>query len=84
MFSESYDFLLNVFYFISPTHNVGAVGSLKRVRNAIAVARHVLENTQHTFLVGEDGELFQKSGKQSLASLVHKTNNFFFKLIQII
>ncbi|KAL4710307.1 hypothetical protein ACJJTC_011123 [Scirpophaga incertulas] len=35
------------------TMNVGAVGALRRVKNAISVARHVLENTKHSFLVGE-------------------------------
>jgi len=34
---------------------MGAVGSMKRIKNAIRVARHVLENTKHTLLVGEDG-----------------------------
>ena len=28
---------------------------MKRIKNAIQVARHVLENTKHTFVVGEDG-----------------------------
>ncbi|XP_059060098.1 N(4)-(Beta-N-acetylglucosaminyl)-L-asparaginase-like isoform X2 [Achroia grisella] len=35
------------------TMNVGAVGALRRVKSAISVARHVLENTKHSFLVGE-------------------------------
>ncbi|KAG6213643.1 hypothetical protein E4U50_001067 [Claviceps purpurea] len=35
------------------TLNVGAVGSLRRVKNAVAVARHVLEYTQHSLLVGD-------------------------------
>lgn len=33
--------------------NVGAVGALRRIKSAISVARHVLEHTQHSFLVGE-------------------------------
>ena len=28
---------------------------MKRIKNAIQVARLVLENTKHTFVVGEDG-----------------------------
>lgn len=36
---------------------MGAVGSMKRIKNAIQVARHVLENTKHTLLVGEDGNV---------------------------
>lgn len=35
------------------THAVGAVGCLRRVKNAIGVARKVLEHTGHTLLVGE-------------------------------
>lgn len=35
------------------TMNVGAVGALRRVKSAISVARHVLEHTEHSFLVGE-------------------------------
>lgn len=31
--------------------NIGAIGSMRNIRNAIGVARRVLENTQHTFLV---------------------------------
>lgn len=33
--------------------NVGAVAALRRVKNAISVARHVLEHTRHSMLVGE-------------------------------
>ena len=41
-----------------PTHEVGAVGCLKRVKKAISVARKVLERTQHTLLVGDDATRF--------------------------
>eukprot|EP01104_Vermistella_antarctica_P018478 TRINITY_DN6865_c0_g1_i1.p1 TRINITY_DN6865_c0_g1~~TRINITY_DN6865_c0_g1_i1.p1 ORF type:complete len:535 (+),score=79.66 TRINITY_DN6865_c0_g1_i1:190-1794(+) len=41
-----------------PTRNVGAVGGLKRIKNAISVARRVLDDTTHTFLVGDDARLF--------------------------
>lgn len=40
------------------THGVGAVGCLKRVKNAISVARTVLEQTTHTMLVGDDATVF--------------------------
>lgn len=33
--------------------NVGAVAGLRNIRDAVAVARHVMENTQHTLLVGD-------------------------------
>ncbi|XP_050678975.1 N(4)-(Beta-N-acetylglucosaminyl)-L-asparaginase-like [Leptidea sinapis] len=35
------------------TMNVGAVASLRRIKNAISVARHVLEHTKHSILVGD-------------------------------
>lgn len=35
------------------SHDVGAVGGLRRVKNAIGVARKVLEHTNHTLLVGD-------------------------------
>jgi len=35
------------------THDVGAVGGLKDIKNAIGVARYVMEYTTHTFLVGQ-------------------------------
>lgn len=40
--------------------NVGAVGGLRRIKHAIAVARHVLEHTKHSFLVGELATQFAK------------------------
>lgn len=40
------------------THNVGAVGCLKRVKRAISVARSVMEHTSETFLVGDDATQF--------------------------
>lgn len=38
--------------------NIGAIGSMRNVKNAISVARHVLENTQHTLLVGDGATKF--------------------------
>lgn len=35
------------------TMNVGAVGALRKIKSAISVARHVLDYTKHSFLVGE-------------------------------
>lgn len=37
-----------------PTHDVGAVGCLKRVKLAISVARKVMEETRHSLIVGDD------------------------------
>lgn len=33
--------------------NVGAVAAMRDIKQASAVARHVLENTEHTLLVGD-------------------------------
>lgn len=38
--------------------NIGAVGAMRDVKNAIGVARRVLENTEHTLLVGEGATQF--------------------------
>ena len=39
------------------TMDVGAVGGLREIKEAIAVARHVLQHTEHSLLVGELGKL---------------------------
>jgi len=41
-----------------PTHDIGGVGCLKRVKRAISVARKVMEETQHTLIVGDDATRF--------------------------
>ncbi|XP_039256265.2 LOW QUALITY PROTEIN: N(4)-(beta-N-acetylglucosaminyl)-L-asparaginase-like [Styela clava] len=40
------------------TMNVGAVGSLRRIKNAIGVARAVFDHTSHTLLVGDQATSF--------------------------
>lgn len=42
-----------VVMFYRMTMNMGAVAALRRVKNAISVARYVLEHTQHSLLVGD-------------------------------
>lgn len=42
-----------LFFIFRKTMNVGAVGALRGIKDAISVARHVLEHTKHSFLVGE-------------------------------
>lgn len=39
---------------------MGAVGGIRRVKDAIGVARHVLENTEHSILVGSLATNFAK------------------------
>lgn len=56
-----------------PTHDIGAVGCLKRVKKAISVARKVMEETQHTLIVGDDATRFAaRMGftEESLTSVV--------------
>ncbi|XP_062332170.1 N(4)-(beta-N-acetylglucosaminyl)-L-asparaginase isoform X1 [Osmerus eperlanus] len=40
------------------TMEVGAVADLRRIKNAIGVARAVMQHTEHTFLVGESASVF--------------------------
>ena len=49
--------------------NAGAVGAIRRISNAISVARKVMENTFHTFLVGELATQFALSNGFSETSL---------------
>lgn len=56
--SEDGDTALDAMIMVGKTHNVGAVASMKRVKHASQVAKHVLENTKHTLLVGEDATKF--------------------------
>jgi isoaspartyl peptidase/L-asparaginase-like protein (Ntn-hydrolase superfamily) len=44
-----------VFFFPRQTHDVGSVGCMKDVKSAISVARSVMEHTEETLLVGDDG-----------------------------
>lgn len=40
--------------------NTGAVAGLRRIKDVISVARRVLENTQHTLLVGDQATEFAR------------------------
>ncbi|GBP03250.1 N(4)-(Beta-N-acetylglucosaminyl)-L-asparaginase [Eumeta japonica] len=57
------------------TMNVGAVAALRRIKNAISVARNVLEHTQHSILAGELATQFAVQmgfREQSLTTKVSK------------
>ncbi|KAM9740494.1 N(4)-(beta-N-acetylglucosaminyl)-L-asparaginase [Menidia menidia] len=43
------------------TMEVGAVADLRRIKNAIGVARAVMEHTDHTLLVGESASVFAEN-----------------------
>lgn len=49
------DMMLCILSVGSDTMEVGAVADLRRIKNAIGVARAVMEHTDHTLLVGESG-----------------------------
>ncbi|XP_053400827.1 N(4)-(Beta-N-acetylglucosaminyl)-L-asparaginase-like [Mercenaria mercenaria] len=55
---ESGETTLDAMIMDGTTHNVGAVGGLRRIKQAISVARKVLDNTDHTLLVGDAATQF--------------------------
>ncbi|XP_014800970.1 PREDICTED: N(4)-(beta-N-acetylglucosaminyl)-L-asparaginase [Calidris pugnax] len=55
---ESGETTLDAMIMDGNTMEVGAVADLRRVKNAIGVARKVIEYTKHTLLVGESASLF--------------------------
>ncbi|XP_055854732.1 putative N(4)-(beta-N-acetylglucosaminyl)-L-asparaginase GE19290 [Episyrphus balteatus] len=55
--------------------NIGAVAALRHIKHAARVARHVLENTQHTLLVGDQATQFAQTmgfKKESLSTPASK------------
>ncbi|KAJ3660044.1 hypothetical protein Zmor_011700 [Zophobas morio] len=57
---ENGETTLDAMIFDGATINMGAVGGIRRIKSAIKVARHVLENTKHSFLVGDLATEFAK------------------------
>lgn len=55
--SQQQSKLSPLLFVFSDTMEVGAVGDLRRVKNAVGVARAVMEHTQHTLLVGVSGNV---------------------------
>ena len=55
---ESGEVTLDAMIMDGQTGNVGAVGGLRRVKNAAGVARHVLDHTMHSLLVGDSATEF--------------------------
>ncbi|KAG8003823.1 N(4)-(beta-N-acetylglucosaminyl)-L-asparaginase, partial [Nibea albiflora] len=58
---ESGETTLDAMIMNGDTMEVGAVADLKRIKNAIGVARAVMEQTDHTLLVGESASLFAEN-----------------------
>ncbi|XP_056626311.1 N(4)-(beta-N-acetylglucosaminyl)-L-asparaginase [Triplophysa dalaica] len=65
------------------TMEVGAVGNLRRVKNAVGVARAVMEHTEHTFLVGETASIFAENmGFKSEDLSTNKSITIFSEWLQ--
>ncbi|XP_064636829.1 N(4)-(Beta-N-acetylglucosaminyl)-L-asparaginase-like [Lineus longissimus] len=58
---ESGETTLDAMIMDGGSHDVGAVGDLRRVKNAIGVAKDVMEFTTHTMLVGDSATKFAVS-----------------------
>ncbi|KAM8908580.1 LOW QUALITY PROTEIN: N(4)-(beta-N-acetylglucosaminyl)-L-asparaginase [Spinachia spinachia] len=58
---ESGETTLDAMIINGNTMEVGAVADLRRIKNAIGVARAVMEHTGHTLLVGESASVFAEN-----------------------
>lgn len=58
---ESGETTLDAMIINGDTMEVGAVADLRRIKNAIGVARAVMEHTDHTLLVGESASVFAEN-----------------------
>ncbi|KAM9356666.1 N(4)-(beta-N-acetylglucosaminyl)-L-asparaginase [Symphorus nematophorus] len=58
---ESGETTLDAMIINGDTMEVGAVADLRRIKNAIGVARAVMEKTDHTLLVGESASVFAEN-----------------------
>lgn len=59
--------------------DVGAVGGLRRIKSAISVARHVLENSAHSLIVGDLSTEFAEKMGFPLESLQTKESKNMWK-----
>ncbi|TRY89033.1 hypothetical protein DNTS_022157 [Danionella cerebrum] len=65
------------------TMEVGAVADLRRIKNAVGVARAVMEYTDHTFIVGESASIFaQNMGFMSEDLATNKSIAIFSQWLQ--
>lgn len=71
---------LTIENFFRTSMNVGAVAAMRNIKDAIAVARHVLENTQHSFLVGERATEFAlKMGFKNESLTTNQSHDYWQK-----
>ncbi|MBN3300045.1 ASPG asparaginase, partial [Amia calva] len=61
------------------TMEVGAVGDLRRIKDAISVARAVMEHSKHTFLVGESASVFAENMGFTAEDLTTNTSLNIYK-----
>lgn len=65
------------------TMEVGAVADLRRIKNAIGVARAVMEHTTHTMLVGESASVFAENMGFTAEDLTtNKSRNIFLEWLK--
>jgi len=77
---ESGETTLDAMIMDGPTHDVGAVGDLRRVKQAIAVARAVMKYTKHTMLVGDAATAFALEMGFQQTSLTTNTSKSLDKI----
>ncbi|XP_022912584.2 N(4)-(Beta-N-acetylglucosaminyl)-L-asparaginase-like [Onthophagus taurus] len=58
---ENGETTLDALIFDGRTMNVGAVAGLRRIKNVVSVAKHVLKHTKHSMLVGDQATEFAKA-----------------------
>ncbi len=58
--NEDGELEMDALYVDGATHNFGAVAGVKTVKNPISLARKVMEDTAHCFLVGSGADRFAK------------------------
>ncbi|XP_017784436.1 PREDICTED: N(4)-(Beta-N-acetylglucosaminyl)-L-asparaginase [Nicrophorus vespilloides] len=66
---ENGETTLDALIFDGTTMDMGAVGALRNVKQAISVAKHVLRNTKHSLLVGSQATKFAKKMGFKIESL---------------
>lgn len=77
--NELGDTTLDAMVMDGATMNVGAVAGLKNIKDAIRVARFVLERTSHTLLVGSSATEFAKAMGFRVESLITPESRYMWE-----
>ncbi|KAF4094108.1 hypothetical protein AMELA_G00009250 [Ameiurus melas] len=81
---ESGETTLDALIMNGDTMEVGSVGDLRRVKNAVGVARAVMDHTRHTLLVGESASVFaQDMGFKSESLSSNESKKTFSQWLSI-